>query len=285
MGSVISNNLLANGLYIDATDRGRRRKKSSKQAQTTARRAPTDDTQQWKKNAIGVSLAAIVVTLVVCVFFFAQWFVAPTTFPVKRVAIQGELTYLANSDIEKVIQPYLTQSFFSIDVVEIYQAVIALPWVKSAEVKRVWPDSIAVDITEHAPYALWQDDKILTESGRLITPENVVVNGLPVLAGEDHQIGDVITMFSVIQKKLGRVDLQLDHLSVDERGVWFAQLVNGIQLKLGREDVVSHVDRLVSVFDVAIKSQLDQIAAIDLRYTNGLSIKWRNDQQVKANNG
>ena len=45
-----------------------------------------------------------------------------------------------------------------VDVDEARARLEALPWVKSAEVRRVWPDRISVHIVERRPVALWQNE-------------------------------------------------------------------------------------------------------------------------------
>ena len=46
-----------------------------------------------------------------------------------------------------------TTSLFGFDIKAARTRVLALPWVKEASVRRVYPDTLLVDIEEHAPFA------------------------------------------------------------------------------------------------------------------------------------
>ena len=80
------------------------------------------------------------------------------------------------------------QSIFGVDLRAARARLMQLPWVKEAEVKRRYPDDIAVRIVEKVPYARWQSPKalyVVERSGALITDRGVQKFGnLPLLLGD-----------------------------------------------------------------------------------------------------
>src|SRR3546814_9628127 len=54
-----------------------------------------------------------------------------------------------------------------------HEAILALPWVKTASVERRLPDTIFVRIEERRPMALWQNERQLKEIGRASCREGV----------------------------------------------------------------------------------------------------------------
>ena len=63
-----------------------------------------------------------------------------------------------------------------VDVAEIRRRLLAYGWVKDARVSRRLPDSLAIDIVERTPAALWQNQGQLA----LIDGEGVVLDHVPV---------------------------------------------------------------------------------------------------------
>jgi cell division protein FtsQ len=53
------------------------------------------------------------------------------------------------------------------------------------------------------------------------------------------------------------------------------RLDNGLQLGLGRQHTARRLLRFVRVYPRALEPRLEAIDSIDLRYTNGLAVRWR----------
>ena len=49
----------------------------------------------------------------------------------------------------------------------------------------------------------------------------------------------------------------------------------GIELLLGRDHLVEKMRRFIAIYDKTLKDQITTIARIDLRYSNGLAVGWR----------
>ena len=52
----------------------------------------------------------------------------------------------------------------------------------------------------------------------------------------------------------------------------------GFLLVIGRQDPVVKVSDFAQVFEVALSSYADSIAAIDLRYSSGLAVRWQSSK-------
>jgi len=68
---------------------------------------------------------------------------------------------------------HLGQSIFGADVHAARDRLLALDWIKTADVRRRYPDDITVTVTEKKPFALWQDAAhriwVIERDGSLIT--------------------------------------------------------------------------------------------------------------------
>ncbi|MEM1306916.1 MAG: FtsQ-type POTRA domain-containing protein, partial [Pseudomonadota bacterium] len=79
------------------------------------------------------------------------------------------------------------QSVLGLGFAGTQQALLQLPWVASATIKRVWPDRLVIDLQERAPVALWQRDPnardptmaFLAVDGRVLGPAGAAAIAAP----------------------------------------------------------------------------------------------------------
>lgn len=68
---------------------------------------------------------------------------------------------------------HLGQSIFGADIHDARDRLLGLEWIKTADVRRRYPDEITVNVTEKQPFALWRDAQgriwVIERSGALIT--------------------------------------------------------------------------------------------------------------------
>lgn len=93
-------------------------------------------------------------------------------FGVSRVAIHGNVE---TSDIDVLQQLHLDgdTSIFTLDPRAARKALLDLPWVADAKVRKVYPDAVEVDLKERKAFAIWQhgeDLSLIERSGSVIAP-------------------------------------------------------------------------------------------------------------------
>ena len=108
-------------------------------------------------------------------------------FGVSAITIEG-LRDTREGDVLDYLAVTPTTSLVGFDIDAARERVLALPWVKEASVRRVYPDTLFVEIEEHAPFArMLQRGRIhlVTVEGEEITDEITDVHaGLPLVVGE-----------------------------------------------------------------------------------------------------
>lgn len=108
-------------------------------------------------------------------------------FGVDAITIEG-LRDTREGDVLDYLAVGPDTSLLGFDIVSARDRVRALPWVKEASVRRVYPDTLFVQIEEHAPFARLLDDgriHLVTLEGEEITDEIGVHHaGLPLVVGE-----------------------------------------------------------------------------------------------------
>lgn len=199
------------------------------------------------------------------------------------VDVNGKFVGDSQSEIERAAGNWIGKSYFSTDLSEIKASLEQRPWVESAAVQRVWPDRLVIDIREKKPLAYWSDGRLVSRAGELFAPENPQAAGaLPKLSGPDERVRDVIRMAQAMSAELVGHDLKFAGLSLEQRGAWTLQLANGIEVVLGRDQVIERFERFIAVYETRLASRSDEVSRVDARYTNGVAVQWK---QAEAASG
>ena len=111
------------------------------------------------------------------------WVAAPGRLPVRAVHVQGALARLDPAALQAMVAPELSDSMLTQDIAALRRRLEAEPWVRTARVRRSWPDALAVEIVEQEPVARWEAGGLLNDRGERFDPAGAEVPGLARLAG------------------------------------------------------------------------------------------------------
>ncbi|WP_095067721.1 cell division protein FtsQ/DivIB [Pseudomonas sp. Irchel 3A18] len=201
--------------------------------------------------------------------------------PITRINVQGDLGYISQQAVQQRIAPYVAASFFTIDLAGMRTELEQMPWIAHAEVRRVWPDQVVVRLEEQLPVARWGDEALLNNQGQAFTPRELSnYEHLPQLFGPQRAQQQVMQQYQVLSQMLRPMGFSIARLELRERGSWFlttgaGNAGPGIELLLGRDHLVEKMRRFIAIYEKTLKEQITNIARIDLRYSNGLAVGWR----------
>ena len=196
--------------------------------------------------------------------------------PIAKISVEGDLSYINQQAVQQRIEPYAAASFFSVDLLSMRRELELMPWIASAQVRRVWPDQLVVRLEEQLPIARWGDEALLNNQGQAFAPQELAnYQHLPQLYGPQRAQQQVMQQYQVLSQMLRPMGFSVARLELRERGSWFLSTGQGIELLLGRDHLVEKMRRFTAIYDKALKEQQTNIARIDLRYANGLAVAWR----------
>lgn len=223
----------------------------------------------WGKR--GVLAVPVVVVLA------AAWsaFDPDSVLPINTVQIEGEFRYLKRDDLQRTALPHVQGGFFSLDLQQVREALLVLPWVEDAMVRRQWPDGLRIRVIEKQPAAWWGDGRLLSSHGVLFVPGKIGALALPKLDGPEGLEKILLQELGTMQTTLASTGQQIQLIRVDARRSWTLQLASGLELRLGREEEHLRLQRFVDVYAAHFQNRIEQIKHIDMRYTNGLAVAWR----------
>lgn len=236
----------------------------------------------WRWIAAALVAAAVLAAL----WLLAGRLADPDTLPIRKIRVEGALAHLDEGMLRRAIAGKVQGGFFSVDVERVRQAVEALPWVRRAAVRRIWPDTLQIRVSEQQALAAWGRDALVNVQGEVFRPAaDARPQGLPRLVGPAGQARIVSEYYRVFSDTLAPAGLAIAELKMDERHAFRLRLRNGIALVLGREQVEERLDRFVRVWRKALAAEAARIARVDLRYGSGLAVQWKHGKTQTTHGG
>lgn len=245
----------------------RKQARRRKQAKTPKFRLPSFPLK--KLLAIGLAVAIIVLSYQFSAELLDQ--------PISSITIEGSFQRVSALQIEEAIAGELGTGFFSANLKTIQNRIVGLEWIDQASVARRWPGTLVINVTEQIPAAIWGKSGLLNTRGDLfVSDARHVPAELPRLSGPDGQSSVVAQRYLQMREQLIPYGLDLRKVELDARGAWQMKLGNGVDIRLGRRDVDSRAQLFLDVAANIISSREAEIEFVDMRYSNGFTIGWKN---------
>jgi len=272
------------------TNKSNRRKKPRKQA--ASRRQSQFVINDWLPSASYLKpmlMIAFLLLLSTAAVQGYRWLMRVDTLPVRHVSVSGDFKYLQPEVLQEKLASEVKGGFFSLDLEQLREELETLPWVYRVALRREWPDRLHVYFEEQTPIARWRKTALLNRYGEIFKPglDEIQPEGLPQIVGESGREKVLIDDFIRYDQMLSETGLVLARLEEDARQDQHLVLANGMQLALGREGHDKRLVRFTRVFAQTLSTVAPQIAALDLRYSNGFSIRWNepDPQALKRGKG
>lgn len=230
-------------------------------------------------------LSRILFTLVAIMILYAisLQLIKPPFFPIKEMNIRivdgakkdaKELLNITREQIEQLTKHDIKGNFVSVDLTEVREAFVKLPWVRDVRVKREWPHGLDVTLEEHQALAYWGSHALVNTYGEVFRV--TVDRDLPVFTGpKEASAPEVAQRYHRFNKILAPLQQSIVEINLTPRYAWRIQLNTGTVLELGRDETEERLVRYVSVYNHSIArfNQEGPLAYVDLRYPNGFAIR------------
>ena len=224
------------------------------------------------------------------------WLIQRPQFELQAIEIEpapnSTLHYVTPASIQNAIAGNLTGNFFTINLADAQKVFEDAPWVRSASVRRIWPNAIRVSIEEQQPLALWNESQMLNTWGQVFTANQGELDDdvvLPQFDGPEGQELLVVNRYAELARWFAPLDVTVRKLSLSDRLAWQVTLSNGMTLALGRDPgadapdpqggipgalpFADRIQRFVQALPMATPKIGDRVVThADLRYPNGFAL-------------
>ena len=211
--------------------------------------------------------------------------------PITNVRALGDFSFVTESMLHQALikgaddlngniksDIFSNKGFFNIDVDAIKIRIEKIQWVKRASIQRVWPDTIIIEVIEHAPVAYWDDEGLVNSEGEIFYPSRESYpNDLPSFIAMEGLAGNCLRYFKDASEMFSAINLKVMEVKFNARQSLTLTLDNGVALSLGRQNKLYRLQRFSQVYST-LQEKSALIERIDMRYTNGFSVKWKQRQ-------
>ena len=118
---------------------------------------------------------------------------------IRQVQLQGDLRYLDASALTRDLSIRFNRNYLETTLSQVISEVESHPWIASASARRVWPDTLLIEITEQRPVAIYNDTQYLGLSGDLFEPPTLANELLPRLYGASSDTMQVYSHYGCFQ--------------------------------------------------------------------------------------
>lgn len=239
-----------------------------------------------KQHAVGGSFFLVVVLLIGFLLYSTiSWMWDEQRLPLSKIVLQGNLQYVSTLDVQRAFARLdHIGTFMSQDIDVLQTSVQSIPWVSHASIRKQWPDTIKVFLTEHQVQAIWNGNALLDDDGIVFDGDIGLVKEEHVkLYGPDGSAPEVLKVWRQYNSQFQAIGRNISSLLLNERRAWQIILDNGIRLELGKESLDERIARFFLLYK-QLGNEVDKVSYIDLRYDTGAAVGWISEQELAQEN-
>lgn len=192
---------------------------------------------------------------------------------IDRVVISG-IAELKEGEVLRAAGIDPRQSMPFVDIAGMQERIEALPLVKQASVRKLYPNEITITLTEREPFALWQnqgDVFVVAADGTVIdTMQDERFVNLPFVVGEgaNKRVGDYLKL----RAAAGPVAQRISAATLVGGRRWNLRLDNGLVVALPEDGALDALRRLAELekSDQVLEKDIIQV---DLRQHDRVTMR------------
>lgn len=202
--------------------------------------------------------------------------------PIEIIAVKGQFSYADKTVVQSLVEPLIRGGIISLSLSQIRHQLEQHPWIDQVSVSRQWPNGLVITVAEEVPIARWGDSGFLNNRGEMLEiGDNSSLAHLPLLVGSENSERSLMTAYREVAQLLLPSGLKIAALKRDERGAWWLNLDNGLDVVIGRDQVMEKMRRFIVVWELVLKAQIERIVRVDIRYDNGIAVQWDESAVIK----
>ncbi len=222
-----------------------------------------------------------------------HWLARQPAFSIRSITVEGDVSRNSSASLRANALPRLSGNFLTMNLLQARAAFEAVPWVRHAAVRRVWPLHLVVTLEEHRPAAYWEtkaenadadsdavvDTRLVNSFGEVFEANlgDVEDEDLPTLAGPAKSSGAMLSMWRQLDPMTHlKLDEGVSRLDLSGRGSWKATLEKGAVVELGRgseAEVVARYGQFIASVPRITARYRSSLVSADLRHEAGYAVR------------
>ena len=226
---------------------------------------------------------------VMLVFGLLVWLGQRPVFTLKQIQIEPvvgqSLKHINKSMVKRQIAETVQGNFFSVRLEDVKRGFESMPWVRHANVRRVWPNGLIVSIEEQQAFGTWDgvdSNTLINKYGELFAGRvSEVPDGAKLIDfhGPEDAGKEVTSLYERANNWFKPWGTEVVSLALTERYAWHIKLSNGMKVEFGRDEESSdknlteeRVSRLLKYWPQVQERWANRVDVVDLRYANGFAV-------------
>jgi cell division protein FtsQ len=189
---------------------------------------------------------------------------------IDQVEIKGQ-SETSEVDVLEKLALGAFPSIVTLDVTGARERIESLPWVKEVTLRKIYPNTLQIEVKERKPFAVWQRAAgfALIEKGGRVISDRVEARyaSLPLVVGEGADLR--AEEFVALMEEFPSLKPEVKAGVLVSNRRWNVVLSNGVEIMLPEEDPATALIQAVALDDGhGVFSR--EIAAIDMRLASRL---------------
>jgi cell division protein FtsQ len=218
-------------------------------------------------------------------------------FALREVVVVSPLGHVTSAQLRYVVDSSMRGNFFTVDLDSARKSFENLPWVRSAQLRRLWPGAIEVTLEEQVAVAYWRnvesgDTRLVNSFGELF--DAAANDSMPVFSGPPEAGPVLLAQMRRFNTLLEPIHRKIVTLTLSGRHAWELKLDDGMVIELGKDlsrdregrkvDATpeERLQRFVALWPEASQKIGRPVAVADMRYQSGFAIRMADSAQRKG---
>ncbi|WP_133153900.1 FtsQ-type POTRA domain-containing protein, partial [Vibrio sp. 10N.261.55.A7] len=122
-----------------------------------------------QRHATGSLFLLLVIAFISTLLYSTlSWMWDDQRLPLSKIVLQGDMEYVTTRDVQQSFAKLdHIGTFMSQDIESLQETVQSIPWVSQVSIRKQWPDTVKVFLTEHHAEAIWNGDTLLNAKGNV----------------------------------------------------------------------------------------------------------------------
>ncbi|MEJ2681398.1 MAG: cell division protein FtsQ/DivIB [Gammaproteobacteria bacterium] len=229
-----------------------------------------------------IRVVSVVVVGVLAVQLVHVWL---QQYPIRRVVFRSDFQHVNAEMIQPELDGLLRTSLLELNLSEVRERLLAVPWIEQVDLRRSWPDTLEIALREKRAVARWGEKGLVSDQGEVfIVPLSeeleTFLAQLPILMGPEDDVAKMLDYHEQMSEILSPAHLKITALTRGSRS-WKIELGGTIHVLVNYEGALDKLVRFRQVYE-QLGEQKAYVKAADLRYHHGVAIKWLSNDAQEA---